>query len=144
MGRSSSSVCALSAGERCVSLVASEPVRLIAIEPTTSLALLEHNGAAVLVDLALPLTGIRKTIRGVPRLKSLLTIFGELHTVKVRGALTVPLTLQPSDRRSLDAQVPHAITVDESVRLHALRFVVEDSLDIKLWAEGVAAIRLED
>lgn len=34
--------------------------------------------------------------------------------------------------------------VDESVRLRATGVIVEDSLDIKLWVESVAALRLED
>ena len=148
MGHSCGSVSALSAGARCVSLPLSL-ARLIAIEPTTSLALLEHEGAAVLVDLALPLSARPDPehieIRGVPRLKSLLTVFGDLNVVRGRDiAAGLTLTPKAEDRRSLDAQVPHAIAFDETVRLCALRFVVEDSLDITLWAKGVEAIRLED
>ena len=78
----------------------SECDRLIAIEPKSSLALLEHNGHGVLVDLT---RALESSPGGVPRLKALLTIFGELEAVDVRlGRRSTNMTLEA--RRSAFAR----------------------------------------
>lgn len=69
----------------------SERDRLIAVEPKTSLVLLEHNGHGVLVDLT---RALESDLGGVPRLKALLTIFGELESIDVRlGPRSTNMTL---------------------------------------------------